>query len=84
MVNKLSLISCASLINLSGVHLAKVHSPEFGAPFVKTGIAESVLAAELRNRHSGFHFLDKTDDLFFAESALLNFRPSSKADFTNF
>ena len=43
---------------------------------VKRGIAEAALAAQLLDRHPRIGLLEKTDDLFFAVSALLYVRHS--------
>lgn len=42
-----------------------VHPAELGAPFVKGGIAETTLAAQLLDRQAGLVLLDEPDDLLF-------------------
>ena len=45
-----------------------------GAPFVKRGVLEPVLATDLDHRHTGLGLLEEPDHLFLCEFALPHIR----------
>ena len=47
-----------------------IHAAKLGSPFVETGIAESVLFAQVFERHARLHLLQEANDLLFAVFAL--------------
>ena len=50
------------------------------SPLVKGGVAKTAFAAQLLDRHTRIGFPQKTNDLFFRESALLHARHSPEFD----
>src|SRR3954451_19826512 len=52
--------------------LRDIHPTEFGFPFVDTGVADAVLAAEIGDRHPGLVLLQNPDDLFFRKTIALH------------
>ena len=56
------------------------HAAIFGSPLMERGITETSRAAQLLDRHPGFRLFEKTNDLFFSESALLHIRHSPSFD----
>ena len=46
--------------------LGCIHTAVLGAPFVEAGVAETVFAPDLLDRHTGFGLPQETDDLLFA------------------
>ena len=52
--------------------LRHVHAAVFSLPFVDAGIADAVLAAQLRHRRPGRVLLQDGNDLFFGKTATLH------------
>lgn len=52
------------------------HAAVLGSPFVKGGVAEAALPAQLLDRHASLGVPEETNDLLLGKSALLHFHHS--------
>ena len=57
---------------LHACHQRGVHAAELGAPLVERGVADAVLAAQLRYRAAGFGLLEDGDDLAVGKAGRLH------------
>jgi hypothetical protein len=65
----------SAVLVLKSLHLAHhrgIHAPIFCPPFVKTGAADAVLPAKLRDGHSALRLAQHSHDLGFGKSAFLH------------
>jgi hypothetical protein len=53
-------------------HQRGIHAAELGAPLVELGVADAVLAAQLRNRRAALGLLEDGDDLAIGKTGRLH------------
>ena len=58
-------------------HQGRIHAAELGAPFVERGIADAVLAAQLRYRAAGLGLLKDGNDLAVGKAGRFHVELSS-------
>jgi hypothetical protein len=57
---------------LHASHQGRVHAAVFGTPLVESGVADSVLPAQLGNGAAGFGLLEDGDDLAVGKAGRLH------------
>src|SRR4030081_2064671 len=61
-----------ALQRLQPLGLRDVHPAELRFPFVDTGVADAMLAAQIGDRNAGLVLLQNPDDLFFRKTTALH------------